>query len=222
MRKITLFLVIAILLGGCGVNIRTTGFLDRSSGGAAPPRGASFAVLENGQAANPILDREIRSKIESLLVAHGYPLAAGEKALYFLAFHYDIHPGLQMGATTSYNRAQMQLTPVPDGKGGTTYINTLSGATTVTSTLADVYTKHLILKIVDARSVRAEHKEKVIWIGDTLSTDSSSDLRHDIDYLLVATFANFARDTGRQLKVSIDKDNPDVRSLRTGSGIPPR
>lgn len=223
MRKVCFFIALVALVSGCAVNVRTTGFLDRRPGTSAPSPGSSFAVLENNQAANPILDREIRFKIEKLLLARGYRIAAREQALYALTFDYNISPGLRTGVTTVYSRGQMQMTPVPDGKGGTTYINVMTpGTTTAVPTLTDVFTKHLTLKIMEARSLAAGQNEKIIWIGETVSTDASSDLRSDIDYLLAAVFSYFGLDTGKQINVPVGKDNADVRALRTETGLPPR
>jgi len=37
-----------------------------------------------------------------------------------------------------------------------------------------------------------------IWVGETISSGSSSDLRKVIDYLIVATFEHLGIDTGGQ------------------------
>lgn len=223
MKKALLLVTLIIMLTGCAVNIRTTGFLDRSAGVSAPPKGAAFAVLENEQAVNPILDREIRFKIEKLLLRRGYRIAVEEQALYVLTFSYSLSPGLRLGTTTSYNRAQIQMVPVPDGKGGTTYISAMTpGTTTAVPTVTEIFTKQLTLKVTESRSLRSGQKEKVIWIGDTFSVDASSDLRSDMDYLLTATFQHFGMDTGRQINVPVDKDNPDVGALRKETGSPTR
>jgi len=221
MKKAFLFISLVVLLSGCGLNIRTTGFLDRSAGASAPPRGASFAVLENIQAPNPIFDREIRGKIEKLLVRHGFRVGSQEGANYFVAFSYAINPGLRLGTTTSYSPPQTQIVPVPDGKGGTTFTTVMTpGSTSTTPTFTEVFTKHLTLKVIDGGSLRGGKKEKVVWVGDTLSTDASSDLRSDIDYLLVATFGYFGKDTGQQIDVRMGKDNPDVVALRREAARP--
>ena len=83
------------------------------------------------------------------------------------------------------------------------------------------YGKHLTLRVADAARTRMDQKEHILWVGETFSADQSSDLRYDIDYLLVATFRYFGQDTGKQVKVSIDRDNPEVVELRHG-GSPAR
>jgi hypothetical protein len=94
------------------------------------------------------------------------------------------------------------------------------GATSYVPSVTGIFTKHLTLKVTDAQSLRTGRKEKVVWMGDTLSTDESSDLRYDIDYLLAGTFGYFGRDTGQQISVNIGKDNPDVKALRTETAVP--
>lgn len=221
MKKVLLLITWITLLSGCAVNIRTTGFLDRSEGTSAPPKGALFAVLENGQAPNPILDREIRSKIEKLLLKYGYQIAAQNQARYILTFSYNINPGLRLGTTTLYSPPQSQIIPVPDGKGGTTFTAVMTpGTTSFVPSLTGIFTKHLTLKVTDARSLVTGQKEKVVWVGDTLNTDESSDLRYDIDYLLVATFGYFGKNTGQQINVHIDRGNPDVKALRKETATP--
>jgi hypothetical protein len=89
------------------------------------------------------------------------------------------------------------------------------GAATVIPTVSVEYTKQLILKVMEAAKGTADgRKEQVVWMGETLSTDPSSDLRSDIDYLLVAAFMHFGEDTGRQISVGIRRGDPAVEELR--------
>jgi hypothetical protein len=215
MKKVLLLAAIALLVSGCALNVRTTGFLDPAAGADAPPPGASFAVLENAEAPNPIFDREVRGKIEILLARHGYKVAAQDRADYLLTFSYDMSAGLRIGTMTSYGPPQTKIVAVSDGRGGRTFrAITVPGAVTTTPTMTETFTRRLTLKTVDAGSLRAGRPERVVWIGDTLSTETSSDLRYDIDYLLAAAFAWFGRDTGKQATVPIHGDNPDVGALR--------
>ncbi|MFA6345637.1 MAG: hypothetical protein WCX34_06315 [Syntrophales bacterium] len=215
MNRALLWVALALLLGGCALNVRTTGFLDPAAGTSAPPAGASFAVLENAEVPNPIFDREIRGKIEILLTKHGYKIAAQDRADYLLTFSYDMSAGLRIGTMTSYGPPRTQIVAVSDGRGGRTFrAITVPGAVTTRPTVTETFTRRLTLKVVDASPLRAGGPERVVWIGDTLSTETSSDLRYDIDYLLAAAFAWFGRDTGRQITVPIHGDNPDVGALR--------
>ena len=220
MKKVLPALVLIVLLGGCALQIRTTAFLDHSGGSSVLMKGASIAVLENAQAANPILDREIKGKIERLLVKEGYRLDTSDKARYLLSYSYGIASGLRNSTVTSYAPPQTQIITVPDGKGGvTTQAIMTPGAATIIPTVSVEYTKQLILKVMEAaKGTAGGCKERVVWMGETLGMDPSSDLRSDIDYLLVVAFLHFGEDTGKQISVSIDRGDSAVEDLRRGFG----
>jgi len=82
------------------------------------------------------------------------------------------------------------------------------------------YTRQLIIKVADAVRLRENKKEHVVWVGETHSIDPSSDLRYDIDYLLVVTFRYLGQDTGKQVRVNMEIKDPEVLELRNG-GRPP-
>lgn len=213
---------LVVLLAGCGLEIRTTGFLDRTAAVTGLAKGATVAVVENSQAENPIFDREVKGKIEKLLARHGYRAAAVGKADYILSYGYSISPGLRSSAVTTYGPPQTQITSVPDGKGGlTTRAVTLPGQPTVVPMLSTEYTRQVNVKLAAARQ-QADGNGHVLWVGETHSIDPSSDLRSDIDYLLVVTFLYFGQDTGKQVRVTLNPDDPAVRELRGEAGSPVR
>jgi len=216
-RKTLLFVLLVLFLSGCAVNIQTTGFLDRSGGISALAKGASFAVIENPDAANPIFDKEIKRKIERLLVKEGYRIDAGDKSRYLLSYSYGIASGLRSTTVTSYGPPpQTQIITVTDGKGGVATQTIMTpGTASVIPVVSVEYTKQLMLKIREAaRAAGDGRRENVVWMGETLSMDPSSDLRSDIDYLLVAAFMYFGQDTGKQVSVSLDRGDAAVEALR--------
>ncbi len=215
MRRTVFLVAVLIFLGGCALDIRTTGFLDRTAGAAGLAKGATVAVVENSPAENPIFDREVRGKIEKLLARRGYRTAAPGKADYILTYGYSISPGLRSSAVTTYGPPQTQITSVPDGRGGvTTRAVTLPGQPTVVPMLSTEYTRQVTVKVAEAGRGQQDKKEHVLWVGETHSIDPSSDLRSDIDYLLVVTFRYFGQDTGKQVRVNLNPDDPEVRELR--------
>jgi hypothetical protein len=214
-KKALLIVLLVVFLAACALDVRTTGFLDRSAGIAVLPNGATFAVLENAAASNPIFDREIKAKIERLLVKAGYRLDASDKARYQLSYGYGIASGLRSRAVTSYGPPQTQIITVSDGKGGVaTQAVMTPGTASVIPMVSVEYTKQLTLKVTEAAGSADGRKESVVWMGETLSMDPSSDLRTDIDYLLVVAFMYFGRDTGKQVSVSIGRENSAVDELR--------
>ncbi len=216
-KKALLFVLLVVFLAGCALDVRTTGFLDRSAGIAVLPNGAAFAVLENAAASNPIFDREVKAKIERLLVKEGYRVDTPDKARYLLYYGYGIASGLGSRAVTSYGPPQTQIITVSDGKGGVaTQAVMTPGAASVIPMVSVEYTKQLTLKVTEAAGTAGGRNDNVVWMGETLSMDPSSDLRSDVDYLLVVAFRYFGRDTGKQVSVSIGRGNPAVEELRRG------
>lgn len=223
MKKAVSLVSLLVFLGGCALDIRTTGFLDSASGVTALPKGAAFAVRENSQAENPIFDREVKGKIEKMLTNRGYRIAAPEKAGYLLTYGYSISPGFRSSMATSYGPPQTLVTSVPDGKGGvTTRAVTTPGPASLAPMITTEYTRQLTIKVADAAHRRGDNKEPVVWVGETHSIDPSSDLRHDIDYLLVATFRYFGQDTGKQVRVNLSLNDPEVLELRGAAKNPAR
>ena len=209
---------LVILLAGCGMDIRTTGFLDRMAGATALRQGAAVAVTENAQAENPVFDREVKAKIEKLLDRCGYRIAAPGDAEYIVTYGYSISAGLRSSAVTSYGPPQTQIVSIPDGRGGvTTRAITTAGQPTLVPMVSTEYTRQLTLKVATARR-EEDKKGHVLWVGETHSTDPSSDLRADIDNLLVVTFRYFGQDTGRQVRVNLSPDDPELRELRGETG----
>lgn len=222
-------LVLLMCLGLCGCvprfyNIRTGGFLDTTKGITELSTGASFAVLENKQAENPIFDKEVKSKIEKLLVREGCSIESIDKAKYFLVFYYAIdtgravtgafpvyHPG---GTTYQSGTFNVYGSSGGYGWGGYSGTNTAPGYTTFVPVSHIMYTRRLMLKVIDGDDYRNNRSEEIIWVGDTISSGSSSDLRDVIDYLLVATFKYFGQDTGKRMKVVLGAGDKEVKELR--------
>ncbi len=216
MKKFLLSFIMLLFLAGCAVGIQTTGFLDRSLEPSGLKQEALFTVQINEGAPNPILESEIRDKIEKLLLRRGYRLAKPDQARYLLQFSYGMNPKLQHGTTRVYGPSQTQVIEIPDGKGGTRNVNvTTPGDMVMVPTVTEIFAKHLTMKVLDLGSVQEGQKKKAVWIGETAGADLSSDLRYDMDYLLAAAFACFGQDTGRQLTISIGSDNADLQALRS-------
>jgi len=171
-------------------------------------------VLENEEAPNPIFDREIKGKIEKLLAEKGYRVQAREKAEYFLAFYYSIDPGeVVTECVPSYYPSYYDV-------GFSSYHRRFGygfgyrAYPGYSVTRRTVYTKRVVLKALDAERLRESNKEEVVWQGETVSTGGSSDLRRAIDYLLVATFKYFGRDSGKCVNIDLPVGDKEVQKLR--------
>lgn len=187
-----------LMLLGCGAtyNIKTTGFLDRTSGHTQIAKGSSFAVVENEKAENPILDKEVKKKIEYLLIKNGYRIVAPDKADYMLSYTYSIDGGRTVNIPSA----------VPKNSKSKISIN--FGDTTRTE-----FTRSLILSACDGNRFRKDSTLQVVWYGDTISIGTSSDLREALDFLLIGAFQHFGKDTGKQQRISMSGKSPEVEEL---------
>jgi hypothetical protein len=200
MRKLISLLSIGcvFLLCGCGstYNIRTTGFLDKGSSQTQLAKGSSFAVIQNDKAENPILDKEVKKKIEYLLSKNGYRVVTPDKADYMLSYVYAIDGGRTVSVPSA----------IPSNSKSKVSMN--FGDTTSTE-----FTRSLILSVYDGDKFRKDKTLQVVWYGDTLSMGTSSDLREVMDFLLIGAFQHFGQDTGKQQRISIGGASPEAKEL---------
>ena len=61
-----------------------------------------------------------------------------------------------------------------------------------------------------------------MWVGDAKSLGASSDLRVVLDYLLVADFQEFGKNTGKAITVDLKQNDPAVYSLHPLTGAADR
>ena len=176
--------------------------------------GASFFVIENQEAKNPLLEREIKAKIVKLLENQGYRMAPFAKADYYLLFSYgmgaprsvtvlipDYYPG-EFGFYPYYpfRRSYPFLWP-----GFVTFIP-------YTETIYDMW---LLINVIEGRHYRERGEFRTLWVGETRGSGPSPDLRTAVNYLLLADFEQFGKNTGKSVTVKIPKQDPRVRQLET-------
>ncbi|MBU4447290.1 MAG: hypothetical protein KKD99_01795, partial [Proteobacteria bacterium] len=86
-------IVVGLCLSGCSTastfTIKVNGYTDPGTPGLIKP-GGSFCVIENQEAKNPLLEKEISGKITKLLETRGYAVTTFEKADYYLFFAYGM------------------------------------------------------------------------------------------------------------------------------------
>jgi hypothetical protein len=209
---ILLILGLALALVGCApaaYNINVNGYTDLT----APtwiPVGSSFFVIENQKAKNPLLEKEVKGKINKLLEKHGYQVGTYEKADYYLFFHFGI------GQERSLTVAMPDYYPFGMGFGGGGpyrsyfFVSPFTGYYPYTETL---YDRWLLINVVDGKYYRETGKWRTIWAGEARSTGTSADLRAVINYLLLADFQEFGKNTGKAISVEIDQQAPMVYGL---------
>ncbi len=206
--------LLAVSLAGCAAarsyQVRVNGYTDAA--GAVPVPGAAVCVIEDDKAQNPLLEKEVRAKIDKLLEKHQYSLAPYEKAAYYIFFAYG------MGAPQTVALAAPDWSVgVGFGSGwwgpsaaygfywpgcGPSYVET-----------RPLYDRWLRLTVVDGKHYRDTGKSRALWVGEGRSVGSSSDLREVLNFLLVAVFEQFGKNTGKAVPATIKQSDPRIADL---------
>jgi len=193
---------------GATYRVQVNGYAAASQPAALAP-GTSFFVFTNKDAKNPLLEEEIKAKINKLLQNQGFSLAPQDKAEYFIFFTYG------MGAP----QAVTVTTPewgwgVGFGWGRPSYYGFFwPGWYTYPQQTVALYDRWLLLNVVEAKHYRATGKSQPVWVGEARSTGESQDLREVMNPLLLAVFAQFGKNTGKAVKVEINQQEPRFRDL---------
>jgi hypothetical protein len=178
-----------------------------SAAGQSPqiPDAASITVVADSNASNPILAKEIATKIEKLLTENGYRVGQQE-ADFYLLFDYGIDAGRTVTDAIPIHHPMFYDEYPFSGFYG-------HGYTTYMPYSEVLHTRWLILKLVEGRAYRASKNTEPAWIGEITSVGTSSDLRELLNYMLVAAFEHFGQDTRRQISTAIPADDERVRLL---------
>lgn len=141
-------------------------------------------VFRNPKAQNPLLEEEIASKITIALKSKDFiPSDASNGSEYILFFSYGIGPGSTYTSTFSYEGTRLNI-----------FTGRLEPTTEVGSSVSTVYTRRLFLNLYELKGL--SENSKPVWVGESYSTGSSSDLRKVVDYLILGAFEHFGEDTG--------------------------
>lgn len=201
-RHFVCAMVIASGLSGCSYtyNVRVNGYTDPAISGD------SFFVMENKDVKNPLLDQEIRGKIGHLLAQQAYSLTGYEQADYYLFFAY----GLGEPHSVTVVMPQYYLCS-GWGPGWGPYPSCYMMSPPLISSIpytTTMYDRWLLINVVDGKHYRESGKFRTLWVGEARSTGASADLRSIIDYLLLAEFQEFGKNTGKAIIVRIKEQAP--------------
>jgi Domain of unknown function (DUF4136) len=169
------------------------------------PQAASISVVTDGNAPNPILEKEVGMKIRKLLTEKGYSVQAG-KADYYLRFTY----GIDTGRTITEAIPMQQPMFYGEYPFSDFY---WYGSTTYVPYSEVIHTRWLVLKLFEGPAYRASKKATPVWIGEVTSAGTSTDLRDLLNYMLVVAFEHFGQDTGRQISTVIQGNDERVLQL---------
>ncbi|MGQ9688972.1 MAG: DUF4136 domain-containing protein [Desulfobaccales bacterium] len=215
-RFLILFLVVILMASGAGCaatrayQVQVNGYTDPAVPVFAP--GAMVCVLEDQKAQNPLLEKEVKAKIEKLLEKNHYSLAPYDQAQYFVSFAY----GLGTPQTVSVGAPAWSV-GVGFGTGwwgpSAAYGVYWPGWGPYYTETRPLYDRWLRLTVVDGKQHRDTGKSQALWVGEARSTGSSSDLREVLNFLLIAVFEQFGRNTGKALPATIKQKDPRVLEL---------
>lgn len=215
--RFLVLLVIGSTLSGCGTfyQVKVNGYTSPATTQGIRP-GGSFFVMADKKAKNPLLEMEVKDKIQKLLQSQGYPVTSFEKADYYLFFSYGlgeprnvsvVAPDYSIGWGGGYGWGP----GYGYGWGGPAFFFTVPpwGYTEA----ATLYSRWLLINVVDGPAYRAHQGSQPVWVGEARSVGASSDLRTVLNYLLVADFQKFGKNTGKAVTIELEKENPAVYSL---------
>ncbi len=194
---------------------------------------ATIGVVVQIEPDEPLLAREIASKVGAILEEKGYAVGEAEEAEYVLLCAAGMDPGeTRVDYTPVYSGGGYYRTYYQRGRWRTRVVTThLPGYTTYVPYTYTVYPSGLSATLMKKDLIRgapegeAEAEEEAgrppdesladatVWRCVTLSAGTTSDLRWIVNHMLLATFDRFGEDTSKQLRVAIPKDDERVTLL---------
>ena len=205
--KTCLFLLPLMCISlGCGVSYNVGVNAYSSSGRSLQiHQESSINVVADSNTPNPILAKEIGMKIRKLLNKKGYSTVTDE-ANYYLLFDYGLSSGRTITDTIPiYHRAYY----------GYPFSSVYRHSyTTYLPYSTVVYTRWLILRLVDGKAYRTSRKAEPLWISEVTSAGPGTDLRELINYMLIAAFEHFGEDTGKRVNQLFLEDDEKVKFLK--------
>ncbi|MBS0623567.1 MAG: hypothetical protein JSS62_02995 [Verrucomicrobia bacterium] len=208
------------------VNVLTDTYSDKK----VIPQGfqpcATFAVIEPSSLRpsvdqNVLLDREVRYKIEKILVSQGYRTSCPECADYLVHFFYGMNSDTKMVLSPFYLPGTTKCTQgksvgYRDGEfQRRDYFQTTTTSGTVDWLPVEVpfNTRWLVIKVFD-KARMAQTESALLWNGSSISIGASHDLRDILNYLLVANLQFFGQATSKQICGGIYKNASVIRWLQ--------
>ena len=214
MKQLIRFLAIVLIgfgLSGCATHytVRVNGYTQPGATEGIKP-GGTFFVMEDKEAKNPLLEAEIRDKITKLLQTRGYPVTTNfDKADYYLFSRFGMGEPRSIGVPEYYGSVGWGY-----GWGGgwgwggpSVGIGVPYGWGTDVVTL---YDRWMQINVVEGPPYRTSKTTRSVWVGESRSSGTSSDMREVLNYLLVATFKEFGKNTGKAISVEMKADDPAV------------
>jgi hypothetical protein len=171
-------------------------------------QGAAVYIVEDPNADNPILRRQIAAKIDELLQGYGYhPVAAADRANYLLTFEAGFNSNQVVDYTPIYRPYGFYY-----GGFGPRFWHGGLGYTTYVPYMDTVYVHWLRMKLY-TKDGAALHETDVVWFGEATTGANHPELRQAVNYLLVACMEHFGIDSGKWATMIIKEDDPRIQGI---------
>jgi hypothetical protein len=218
-RRLMQFLTIVLIalgLLGCAnyYNIKINGYTGPGAAGEIKA-GSTFFVIENKEAKNPLLEAEIREKITRLLEMRGYPVTTiYDKADYYLLYGYNLGQPRSVGVPEYYGGFGWGWGGGWGcGWGGPSVCIGGPAYGAWGTDVVTLYDRGLQINVVEGPPYRTEKISRSLWVGEARSSGASADLRTVLNYLLVAVFNEFGKNTGKAITVDLKENDPAVSAI---------
>jgi hypothetical protein len=173
-------------------------------------RSAPVYVAADPNAPNPILRRQIASKVRDLLRGDGYNAVETEPgAAYVLTFE----AGIDSQQVVDYAPLYGPVGGYYYGRPGR-HFGWGVGYTTYVPYVDMVYTHWLKIRLY-ARDAGQQTYSKMVWLGEASLGTGNPELREAVNYLLAACLEYFGADTKEWVDVAITEDDPRITGIAT-------
>lgn len=179
---------------------------------------ASIYVAVDPNSQNPILRRQVASKIRDLLLGDGYnPVETPEAAAYTLTFEM----GIDSERVLDYAPVSRPFGGYHGGYYGDGFGWGL-GYSTYAPYIDTIYTHWLRMRLYATKDTgpKTEDNEAVrppgrqtVWLGEALVGTESPELREAVNYLLVGCIQYFGVDTKEWVTMTIKEDDPRIQGI---------
>ena len=214
--KVIFIIVLVLLAFGCTpvYRIQVNGYADPDQIGKITQK-ANIHVIENTKAENPLLDKEIRTKIEKILKNRGLILSNIETADLLCKFNYGMGMGLTRIGSIPVQSPPVTTSVIVSNQSGAAQTTTLMtpGPTSYMPYARTEYDRWLNIVVLDARSFRESKTDEVIWYGEIISSGSSRDLRTVMNYMLIVVLEEFGKDTKKGIIIEIKENDERLKSF---------
>ena len=199
-------------LAGCtpGYRVHVNTFADPNR---PVTQGASVFVVQDPNAGNPILRRQVASKIDELLQGYGYsPVATADRANYLLTFE----TGFNSNEVVDFTPIYRPFGGFYGGFGGRFHHGGFGYTTYVP--YVDTIFEHWLRMRLYTKHGTALNQANVVWLGEALTGADNPELRQAVNYLLVGCMEHFPVDTHEWIAMTIKRTDPRIQGL---AGVTP-